>query len=235
LRPATFNLIFILLWLGIVLAAVLRYMQTTPAAQGRLLFPALAPIGVLMALGLSASLRARRAWLPGIVAGGLFVLTLAAPFALIRPAFAKPVIAHLPADAQPAQARFGDRVELIGVQLTDHVKPGGTLRVTTYWRALQDMTSDQRLLIRLMHPDGNSAGQLDARLGTNLYPTTLWRSGQIIVDAHDVRADADLPAPLALRVHLGVGDAADPLLPVTGPQAWSSGDVADVGQVQVKR
>jgi hypothetical protein len=89
-------------------------------------------------------------------------------------------------------------------------------------------------LIRFMRPEGQSAGQLDATLGTNLYPTTLWRAGQIIVDTHDVRADADLAGPLVLRVHLGVGDKVEPLLPVTGPQAWSSGDVADVGPVQVK-
>jgi hypothetical protein len=228
------HLIFLLVWLGIVLAGVLRYMQTTPAAQGRLLFLALAPIGVLLALGLAAW--SERVWPVMGVAVVLFAQTLTSPFLVIRPAYAKPLVAQLPADAQVVGARFGDLVELIGVQLSaDHVAPGGTLRVTTYWRALQDITRDQRLLIRLMRPDGNSAGQLDATLGTNLYPTTLWRSGQIIVDAHDVRADADLPVPLVLRVHFGVGDATEPLLPVTGPQAWSSGDVAQVGQVQVRR
>jgi Dolichyl-phosphate-mannose-protein mannosyltransferase len=228
------NLMFLALWLGIVFAGVLRYMQTTPAAQGRLLFPVLVPIGVLMASGLSAW--TRRAWLPGIVTVALLALTLAAPFLLIRPAFAKPVLAQLPTDAQPAQAQFGDCVELIGVRFsTDHVEPGGTLRVTTYWRALPDIPRDQRLLIRLMRPDGSSAGQLDATLGTNLYPTTLWRPGQIIVDSHVVRADRDLPTPVTLHIHLGVGDEVEPLLPVTGPSAWASGDVAEVGQVQVRR
>jgi len=227
------NLIFLLAWLGIVVASVLRYMQTTPAAQGRLLSPALAPIGVLMAWGLGAW--AKRAWLPGIVVGGLFVLTLAAPFVLIRPAFAKPIVAKVTADVRLAQTHFGDHVELIGVRFSDHVEPGGTLRVTTYWRALQDIPRDQRLLIRLMRPDGNSAGQIDVTLGTSLYPTTLWRSGEIIVDTHDVRADADLPVPLTLRVHLGVGDKIEPLLPVTGDMTWQSGDVAEVGQVQVVR
>jgi hypothetical protein len=177
----------------------------------------------------------RRAWLPIVVAVGLFTLTLAAPFALIQPAFAKPIVAQLPTDVRPAQTRFGDRVELIGVRFSDHVEPGGTLRVTTYWRTLQDVPRDQRLLIRLMRADGNSAGQLDARLGTNLYPTTLWHPGQIIVDAHDVRANADLSELLTLRVHLGVGDEVEPLLPVTGDMAWQSGDVADVGPVQVRR
>ena len=97
----------------------------------------------------------KRAWLPGIVVAGLLALTLAAPFVLIRPAFAKPIVAQLPADARPVQAQFGDRVELIGVRLSDQVKPGGTLRVTTYWRALQEIPRDQRLLIRLMRPDGS--------------------------------------------------------------------------------
>jgi 4-amino-4-deoxy-L-arabinose transferase-like glycosyltransferase len=227
------NVIFVLAWLGAVVVSVLRYMQTTPAAQGRLLFPALAPIGVLMAWGLGAW--TRRAWLPGLVVGVLFALTLAAPFVLIQPAFAKPIVAQVPADARPAQTQFGDRVELIGMRFSDHVEPGGTLRVTTYWRALQDIPRDQRLLIRLMRADGSSAGQLDATLGTNLYPTMLWRPGQIIVDAHDVRADADLSGPLTLRVHLGVGDEVEPLLPVMGAMAWQSGDVAEVGQVQVRR
>jgi len=226
-------LIFLLLWLGIVFAGVLRYMQTTPAAQGRLLFPALAPIGVLMAWGLAAW--SKRPWLPGIVAVGLFVLTLVVPFVLVQPSFARPIVAQLPADAHSMQAQFGDHVELIGVRLFDRVEPGGTLRVTTYWRALKAVPRDQRLLIRLMRPEGNSAGQLDTMLGTNLYPTTLWQPGQIVVDTHYVRADADLPAFAMLRVHIGVGDEVEPLLPVSGPQAWSSGDVADVGQVQVMR
>ncbi len=224
---------FLLAWLGIVIVSVLRYMQTTPAAQGRLLFPALAPIGVLMAWGLGAW--TKRAWLPGFVAGGVFALTLAAPFVLIEPAFAKPILPQLSAETGPSLARFGDRVELLAVHLADHVEPGGTLRVTTYWRTLQVMQRDQRLLIRLMRPDGNSAGQLDATLGTNLYPTTLWRPGQVIVDTHDVRADADLPLGMELRVHLGVGDELNPLLAVFGYLAWQSGDVAEVGQVQVVR
>jgi hypothetical protein len=228
------NLIFLALWLGIVSAGVLRYMQTTPAAQGRLLFPELVPIGVLMASGLSAW--TRRAWLPGMVSVALLALTLAAPFALIRPAFAKPILARLPADVQPAQSRFGNSMELIGVRFSsDYVEPGRTLRVTTYWRALQGIPRDQRLLIRLMRPDGNSAGQLEATLGTNLYPTTLWRPGQIIADTHEVRADADLSSQMTLRIHLGVGDEVNPLLPVTGDQTWTSGDVAEVGQLQVRR
>ena len=234
LQPPTSNLIFAVLWLGIVFAGVLRYMQTTPAAQGRLLFPALAPIGVLMAIGLGAW--TKRTWLPGVLAMALLALTLAAPFALIQPAFAKPIVERLPADAQPAEARFGDVVELIGVRFaSERVEPGRTLCVTTYWRALKDISRDQRLLIRLMRSDGGSAGQLDAMMGTHLYPTTLWRPGQIVVDTHDVRADADLPVGEMLRIHLGVGDEVEPLLLVAGRNAWTSGDVADVGQVQVRR
>jgi hypothetical protein len=225
------HFLFILLWFGGVFVGVLRYMQTTPAAQGRLLFPALAPIAVLMVMGLGTW--SKRPWLPGVLVTGLLVLTLVAPFVLIRPAFAKPIVTQLPAVARAAHATFGDRVELLGVHVAPEVVPGGALRVTSYWRALRPMSSDQRLLLRLMRPDGTSAGQLDARLGTNLYPTTLWPAGQIVLDTHQVRADADLHPPLVLHLQLGVGDETTPLLPVTGPLAWTTGDVADVGQVQV--
>ncbi len=233
LKFETWNLIFALLWFAIVLAGVVRYMQTTPAAQGRLLFPALAPIGLLLAWGL-ASLTRRR-WPAPALAVCLFLLSAAAPFALIRPAFARPLVARLPAGTQPAEARFGDIVELVGARFSASVAPGGMLRVTTYWRAQQPIARDQRLLLRLMRPDGQSAGQLDAMLGTNLYPATLWQPGQMIADTHDIRADADLPVGLALHVHIGVGDEIEPLLPVTGRMAWPTGDVADAGQVKVTR
>jgi len=235
LKFDNWDLIFVSLWLVIVFAGVLRYMQTTPAAQGRLLFPALAPIGVLMVWGLSVLLRARWAWLPSIVVAGLFALALAAPFMLVRPAFAKPIVAQLPADVRPVQAQFGDRIELLGVQFPDQIQPGGALRVVTYWRALQGVPRDQRLLIRLMRPDRSSAGQLHAVMGTSLYPTSLWRPGQTVVDTHVVRVDADLPAMMMLDVQLGVGNELQPLLPVTGTAAWSTGDVAQVGQVQARR
>jgi hypothetical protein len=227
------DLLIAVLWFAVVMAGVLRYMQTTPAAQGRLLFPALVPISLLMVWGLSAWIRP---WLPCVVVVGVMALALAAPFMVIRPAFAQPVLTRLPNDIQPVQTYFGDSVELIGVRLsTDHIEPGTMLRVTTYWRASQAVSRDQRLLIRLMRPDGSSAGQLDAMLGTNLYPTTLWRPGQIIVDVHEVRADADLSPRMTLRVHLGVGDEVTPLLPVSGDRVWATGDVAEVGQVQVSR
>jgi hypothetical protein len=55
------------------------------------------------------------------------------------------------------------------------------------------------------------------------------------MDVHVVRTDSDLSPQETLRVHLGVGDEIDPLLPVTGPSAWTSGDVAEAGQIQVWR
>ena len=234
LNVDVWNLIFVLAWFSIVLVAVLRYMQTTPAAQGRLLFPALAPIGALLAYGLGA--QAKRAWLPGLVAGGLFLLTLAAPFMLIRPAFAKPVLAQLPVEAAPTHAQFGDLVELVGMRVyAAWATPGSTYRITTYWRALRQVPRDQRILLRFMRPDGTSGGQLDAMLGTPLYPTTLWRPGQIVVDTHNVRVDSDLTGRQVLRIHIGVGDELEPLLSVTGADAGATGDVADIGQVWVVR
>jgi hypothetical protein len=193
-----------------------------------------------MATGLGVWQRAsgrsgERPYLGLAVAAGLFTWTAAAPFALVRPAFAPPVIAQLPATARPMPAQFGDRIELLGVQIPDHTAPGESLRVVTYWRALQEIPRDQRLLIRLMRPELGSAGQVHAVLGASLYPTTLWRPGQIVVDSHLVRADADLAAGTLLEVHLGVEDERGPLLPVTGPAAWSTGDVAQVKQIQVIR
>ncbi len=217
-------------WLGLNVAGVVRYMQTTPASQGRLLFPAIAAISLLLVMGL-ATWRAQ--WPAYALAGGLLVLTLIAPFAFVQPAFARPVVSSLPVDIIPTQTRFGDALELIGYRLPAHVSPGEATTISTYWRVQAPLTRDQRLLIRLLRADGQSGGQAHFTLGTSLYPTTLWLPGEIVVDEHSVLADSSLQVGTTLHLQVGVGDETTPLLPVAGSAAWFTGDVADLGEIKV--
>ncbi|MBN1889219.1 MAG: glycosyltransferase family 39 protein [Thermoflexales bacterium] len=228
---ANHNFLLLLAWLGIIIAGVVRYMQTTPAAQGRLLFPAIAAISLLLAAGLSTK---RTTWPAYGLVVGLCALSLAAPFTFVRPAFAYPLVSSLPADATPASTRFGESLELVGYRLTpQQLTPGAAIRVSTYWRAHALLNQDHRLLIRLLTTDGQSGGQAHFTLGSSLYPTTLWLPGQIVVDEHTVRADSTLPSGTEVSLQLGVGDEITPLLAVEGTNAWFSGDVAELAVLEV--
>ncbi|MCK4832124.1 MAG: phospholipid carrier-dependent glycosyltransferase, partial [Anaerolineales bacterium] len=83
-----------LLWLALVLISLLRWTTMVEGSQGRLLFPALPGIALLLALGWSNVLPARwKSWryaFPLGVAGGLFVLSAVVPSRIIAPAYARP-------------------------------------------------------------------------------------------------------------------------------------------------
>ncbi len=223
--------LLLLAWLGIITAGVIRYMQTTPAAQGRLLFPAIAATSLLLAAGLSTR---RTSWPAYGLVVGLCVLSLAAPFAFVLPAFAQPLASSLPADATSTSTRFGESIELVGYHLRpQQLTPGAALQVSTYWRIDAPLDQDHRLLIRLLKTDGQSGGQAHFTLGSSLYPTTLWLPGQIVVDEHTVQADSSLQSGTRVALQLGVGNEMTPLLGVEGTNAWFSGDVAELTEIEV--
>ena len=91
--PAAERLLVLAVWILLVLVALIRWTAQTYASQGRLAFPAIGAIAVLVAFGLAG-------WLPrrwqgrGLAAVSvlLFLLAAAIPFAVIRPAYARPPI-----------------------------------------------------------------------------------------------------------------------------------------------
>ncbi|MFN2115310.1 MAG: glycosyltransferase family 39 protein, partial [Anaerolineae bacterium] len=110
------------------------------AAHGRYLYPALAPMAVLAAVGLGEPFpESWRRWVLAFVALSLLVLTVASLVWLVRPAFALPAVVT-PEDAPQIEHRldvvFDDRIRLLGYDLsTDRVSAGQPLTVTLYWQA----------------------------------------------------------------------------------------------------
>ena len=90
------------------------------ASQGRLIFPALSPICLFLALGwagwLPRRLQGRAIWVrPGL----LFLLSASAPFTAIRPAYTPaPILtpAEVPTSAQPFGVTYGDVARPAGVR-----------------------------------------------------------------------------------------------------------------------
>ena len=201
-----------LLWVALVLISLLRWTTMVEGSQGRLLFPALPGIVLLLSLGWSNVLPARwKNWryaFPLGVAGGLFVLSAVVPSRIIAPAYARPQLLEvdaLPAGLSRKDITFGERIYLHGCQ-SDHalVRPGRVLAVTCYWEALAPLTNDyftyHHLLGRGLEPVGKEHGYP----GSGSFPTTLWPSGRVIAATEWIRVGPDTVGPALGRLSVGV-------------------------------
>jgi hypothetical protein len=125
-----------------------------------------------------------------------------------------------PPDALPPQdvvprrrlaARFGEQVELIGVDRVEAV--AGRLEVDLLWRALRPPDRDYSIFLHLVDADGRLVAQSDGFAWDGAYPTSAWLAGQPLAD----RRQLPLPGqgPYQLRVGLYRLDGGQ-RLPVAG-------------------
>jgi hypothetical protein len=101
----------------------------------------------------------------------------------------------VPAMSQMHQALLGDQIELLGYDLdvTD-ARPGGTVQLTLYWRALAEMASSYSVFTHLLGSDGQIVAQQDNVPVNGTYPTTLWLPGEIVTDVYRISLKDDLSA-----------------------------------------
>jgi 4-amino-4-deoxy-L-arabinose transferase-like glycosyltransferase len=147
----------------------------------------------------------------------LAALAIAAPFAVIRPAYTRPAL--IAADAVPAAARLtpvqhGDSARCIGGALDPATaRPGDTVWATIYWEAVQPFDRDDTVFVHLTDRQGRSVAEANGWPGLGSYPTRLWQPGAVIVDRHPVLIPADATAPALLRADVGLfvpGDKGEP-------------------------
>lgn len=208
-RETRLGLILLALWLVILFASLLRFMQLRPGAQGRYLFPAISSISIFLVLGLISLVPKRFArGLIAFIATALFLMAVVAPFRYIAPAYARPPILspdEFPSDLTPLHVNYGDKMELIGGRLeNEEVKPGDALKVTLCWRALAGMEEDYSVFVHLFGREEQPLGQVDSYPGLGSYSTSLWQIGDIICETHRVFVSEDAIAPTACRVDVGL-------------------------------
>ncbi len=107
--------------------------------------------------------------------------------------------------ARPAEANFGNLVQLIGYDLdTRRAYPGGRVPVTLYWQALASIPTSYQIFTHLESEAGPVA-QSDGVPVCWTYPTDAWRPGQIIADQHAIILSPDTPPgeyPLEIGLYL---------------------------------
>lgn len=180
------------MWGVIVTAALISFMQRLDATnQGRLLFPAISALAVLLVTGLSGWVPARLApWPATFSAAGLLVVAIASPVRYIAPAYAQPPMS-IAADPLPAHSglpvRFGQAIELIGYRISPaEARPGSLVHLTLDWRCTAPMPDSYKLFVHLLGHKGERLFQIDTIPYRGRFATVLWKPGQTFRDEYDL-------------------------------------------------
>jgi hypothetical protein len=237
-QRAALGLGLLLLWTAIVGVLLVRWTSLTLGSQGRLLFPALSAIVSALVVGWSV-------WLPRrwgsafslAVAAGLLGLSVAAPWWIIAPAYARPPLLApdaLPDDLPRLEVTFDQVIQLHGCQFDrPRLLPGETLAVTCYWQALEPMAKDYFIYHHLLGQGGEPVGKEHGYPGSGSFPTSLWPVGQVVAATEWVRVGEDAAAPALGRLAVGVYDPnTDEHLTPTDPQGQPLGLIF-AGQVKI--
>jgi hypothetical protein len=102
----------------------------------------------------------------------------------------------------PLQARFGDSIDLTGVDLGTP-RYGRVLTYTLHWQALAPIAQNYTVFAHVLDAAGNLRAQQDTMPHNGQYPTSLWSPGETILDPHILHFPPDIePGPYTVRVGL---------------------------------
>ncbi|MBI5957972.1 MAG: hypothetical protein HY866_04505, partial [Chloroflexi bacterium] len=136
----------------------------------------------------------------------------------------------------PVSVNFGDKVKLLGYEITDRsLKPGEATMITLYWRALEKLDAEYVISIQVIDPDParlNKAAQEDRPPA----PSTLeWDEDDMITDNRTLTVVEDA-VPGRYRLLVRVYPADDPANPlrVRGSTGAQSEDFVWLSWVQIE-
>jgi 4-amino-4-deoxy-L-arabinose transferase-like glycosyltransferase len=237
-------------WLGVALLVVLALAWTLSFAfvaglvawQGRMLFPALPAIAMILAAGL-ASLGAA---LPRLLLPLLALLALALPLGVIAPAYEwrtlPPDHAQAMAD-QPVYARYAKPWEQGVVLRGWHAPPepvaaGTTIEIRLLWHTLERVEHNWTVFVHLVDAEGAIVAEHNSIPQQGQFPMPRWTPGDWLTDTHPLALPPDLPpGPYTLRVGLYLPWQSDPRQG-RRQEVWDAageplGDVAEIGTLTV--
>jgi hypothetical protein len=127
----------------------------------------------------------------------------------------------------PVNYRFGDSIALVGSTIAKQIKPGETLKVKLFWRALRPIDEDYTVFVHFVDANGNRIAQQDNQPQRDTYPTSFWDAGEIIDDEYALALPRDT-VPGDYKIVIGLYRS-DTRLPVQG------GDALDLATVRVAK
>ena len=199
--------IFVLLWLG-----VLYWSTLSDGSQGRILFPLIAAISPIVAVGfvevvwwIVFSLRPPN--LEFVRAGDavpqsllndtmlwplrfLGIVALLVPITVIGGQYDAPEpLVEVPPTARPVYAEFGD-VALVGYERIDRrYSPTENVNFTLYWEVLEQSERDNSIFLSFLDDNGQEIGRYSSYPGAGTLRTSTWEAGKIYPDEYVVAID----------------------------------------------
>lgn len=137
------------------------------------------------------------------------------------------VLTEAPEVSNPVGAMFAENFELVGWDLEPEApEVGDEITFTFWWKTHQAIDERWRIFV---HLDGGGQRQnLDHEAVNDLYPTTRWKTGDVIRDQVSATLESNMP-PGEIRIYLGFWRD-DDRLPVPNPGA---GEVQEDGRLLV--
>lgn len=203
----------LLLWFPILAISFYSWTAKTPATQGRLAFPAISVISLLLFWGLRQFVPRRHTkFLPLILGSTLLAMAVISPFRYIAPAYARPPLLseeEVGSISHRLEVNYEGEIKLLGYDIQERViSPGEFLHITLYWQSLQVMERDYTVYLKLFGPHNEVIGQTDTYPGLGSYPTTLWQEGDIIKDTYALGIERRVELPFAAFIGVGLYETA---------------------------
>jgi 4-amino-4-deoxy-L-arabinose transferase-like glycosyltransferase len=95
----------------------------------------------------------------------------------------------------PLNVNFGDKVALIGYTLDQRIaRPGETMRLTLYWRALNPMTVNYSLFVHVLGDENQIWANSDVPLTDQAVCTNRWEPGTLVKEVRELTLVEATPA-----------------------------------------
>lgn len=219
-------------WLLLVIVGVVRWTLTTPGSQGRLLYPAIPSIAILLVVGWLALVprgeRVQR-WVVTGIGIVMLVVATAIPFAIIAPTYAPPPILSPDqmdsAVTNHTDVTFENGIRLLGYTVEQaNVAPGSTAWVTACWEGTGSVDEDVLVYVHMLTQDDIIAAQKDTYHGLGMFPSSHWPVGARFCDRYPLAVPDTAPAADSTTLAVGLYHANGERLTVTDGAGHAPGD-----------
>jgi hypothetical protein len=241
-RSEPFALMLIMAgYVTIVFFGVVRWTMATPASQGRLMFPAISALSLLMWLGWETIVDFRfrivdLTKLRWAMPAFMLATAVIVPFRDIAPTYAGPQMIseqQLPSDLKRLEVDYGDQLRLIGYRLAEPLSRTDSVEFTLYWRCLKPIAADYSIFAIVYGRQLQEVGKRDAYPYHGLYATSQCQPDEIFADPYKIPITTSRVArPSVLHVQIGMKDGIThaELAPAAGGRAIPS-VMVDVGKL----
>lgn len=216
----------LLIWEAVILGMFVWWLRSYVGTENsRLIMPGVAPVAVLVAMGWVTLLPKR--WSPALALApaAMLALSIAVPFATLRPAYFTPetmsqteIIQRYNLPRSENYPTFGGVVKLLDAKVSpQRVNAGDAVNVTLFWGSDQPINQSYRVVLEAIDIDGEVIGRRQFIPFNGRFSTQRWQPGQYFVDQYALPIDATAqrgPAKIQLGLYALYPQAG--LLPIDG-------------------